>query len=519
MLGAAKFNFADFYLRHATHPGMARRALATGVLVLLVGAPIGVLVGLLGPVLGSGAVLALAAAYVLLRSPLAALLAVLAVVFVLPFAALPVDIGFAPTFLDLALVGAFVVWLSRVALHKDRELIAELPIGGMIIFGALALFSFIVGLTYAPLTSTVLRRFVELLLAIFSFVLVINIVRTRDQLLIAAHGVVVGGAAAGSIGVLLYVLPKQTALRALNALTALRYPGGDVLRYIEDDPQQALRAIGTSVDPNVLGGVLIMTTVLGVALLLSPETLLPRWTLGGMVGITALCLMLTLSRSAFVGLAVGIGLLGLLRYRKLLWLGAIGVVLLMLLPQTQAYAQRLVEGFQGEDLAMQMRFGEYKDALTLIRRHPWVGVGFSGTPEIDTYLGVSSVYLLIAEEMGAIGLTAFLATMAAYMVGFLVRRRTLARDPLLQAIGYGVTTAIAGALVAGIADHYLFNLVFPHAALLLWTLLGLGAAALRIARLPAVPVNDRRHWIVRAFLPDRPSRPRGGQATVKESVR
>lgn len=129
MLGAAKFNFADFYLRHATHPGMARRALATGVLVLLVGAPIGVLVGLLGPVLGSGAVLALAAAYVLLRSPLAALLAVLAVVFVLPFAALPVDIGFAPTFLDLALVGAFVVWLSRVALHKDRELIAELPIG------------------------------------------------------------------------------------------------------------------------------------------------------------------------------------------------------------------------------------------------------------------------------------------------------------------------------------------------------------------------------------------------------
>jgi len=38
-----------------------------------------------------------------------------------------------------------------------------------------------------------------------------------------------------------------------------------------------------------------------------------------------------------------------------------------------------------------------------------IGVGFVGTPDIDIYLGVSSLYLLIAEEMGLVGLGVFLA--------------------------------------------------------------------------------------------------------------
>ena len=44
-----------------------------------------------------------------------------------------------------------------------------------------------------------------------------------------------------------------------------------------------------------------------------------------------------------------------------------------------------------------MRFGEYKDALTLIERYPLFGVGFTGVPDIDLYLGVSMLYLIIAR--------------------------------------------------------------------------------------------------------------------------
>ena len=35
--------------------------------------------------------------------------------------------------------------------------------------------------------------------------------------------------------------------------------------------------------------------------------------------------------------------------------------------------------------------------------YPWFGVGFSGTPDIDTYLGVSNVYLLVAIFAALLG--------------------------------------------------------------------------------------------------------------------
>ena len=45
---------------------------------------------------------------------------------------------------------------------------------------------------------------------------------------------------------------------ALNALARLGYPGGWVIRYIEENPELSERAIGTSVDPNSLGGLLLV---------------------------------------------------------------------------------------------------------------------------------------------------------------------------------------------------------------------------------------------------------------------
>lgn len=486
------------------------RTLATSLTAIAIATPIGALIGLLGPVFGSALIIGVVAAFLVLRSPLLALCTVLAVIYLLPFAALPIDIGFAPTFLDLVLGAAFLVWISRTVLHKDRELITAPPLGGVLIFAGLAIFSFIMGLRHAPLTATVLRRFVELLLAILSFILVLNIVRTRSQLFITTGIFVLGGFGASLVAVTLYFAPSGLSERALNALAVLRYPSGQVLRYIEDDPTKAMRAIGTSVDPNVLGGVLIVGTVLTLSLLLSAEKRWLQWALGVVAGTMVLGIILTYSRSAFVGLAAGLGLMVLLRRPRLMWLGLALLAVLMLLPPMQAYANRLIEGFRGDDLATQMRFGEYKDAFRLIRRHPWIGVGFSGTAEIDTYLGVSSVYLLIAEEMGLIGLAAFIVTMSIFLVHFLAQRRELDGDEPLKAVAYGAATGLFGSLVAGIADHYLFNLVFPHAATLLWMSLGLGAAALRIAKLPPdeqqglKTCGDKRHWAIRALFPDVP---------------
>ena len=127
-----------------------------------------------------------------------------------------------------------------------------------------------------------------------------------------------------------------------------------------------------------------------------------------MLGVQLLALYLTYSRGSLVGLAAGLLLVGLLRYRRLLLVGLAGAALLLLLPQAQAYVAHFIEGVQLQDRATLMRLGEYKDALALIGRYPWFGVGFTGSPDADLYVGVSNLYLLMAEEMGAVGVGIFL---------------------------------------------------------------------------------------------------------------
>jgi hypothetical protein len=152
-------------------------------------------------------------------------------------------------------------------------------------------------------------------------------------------------------------------------------------------------------------------------------------------------------------------------------------VIVLLIPQTQVGIQRLQEGLRWEDRASRMRLGEYKDAFILISRYPWLGVGFAGTPDIDIYIGVSSVYLLIAEQMGLVGLFVFLVIMAIF---FVYAGRTwwrMRKDTRVAAILLGLVAALAGAMVAGVFDHYLFNLNFPHAVALFWLFLGLAVPA------------------------------------------
>jgi len=124
--------------------------------------------------------------------------------------------------------------------------------------------------------------------------------------------------------------------------------------------------------------------------------------------------------------------------------------------------------------------GEYKDAFKLISRYPWFGVGFGGAPSIDLYIGVSSVYLLMAENMGLVGLASFLLIMLLYFVHGWRARRALVGDPEGEAILLGLLGAIVGAMVGGIVDHYFFNLDFPHSVSLFWLYVGLTIATTKV---------------------------------------
>jgi hypothetical protein len=461
-----------------------RFALAAAItLSLAAGLLAGAYVAILSPIYAVAGILVLVSGMLMLRSTQWGLIAVITLVCLLPFGALPFKIGFTPTFLDLALVATYFVWIVRIAKGKAGPFVGTalgLPI---VIFLLLACASFIAGLAHAYLDQYVLRHFAEILLSISLFFVIVNCVRTKKQLRILILVIIIAGFGAAVLGIILYYVPQAWSIRLLSALGRFGYPtGAGVLRYVEDNPDLAQRAISTSTDPNVLGGLLILIATLTAALAFARKPLLPRPFLGAMVLVDVLCLYLTYSRGSMVGLAAGLGTLAVVRYRKLIPAMILAGLLLMLLPQAQDYVQHFIEGLQFRDLATLMRLGEYKDALTLISRHPWIGVGFVGTPESSLYIGVSNVYLLIAEEMGIIGLATFLT-----IVGLFFRQVWIAWPHMrdqggLEAILLGLSAAIVGILVGGLFDHYFFNLSFPHSVAAFWIFLGLAMVTIQLGK-------------------------------------
>jgi polysaccharide biosynthesis protein PslJ len=467
-------------------------ALATLVLCAALAAAVGWLLAEFGVLIAGAGLAALGIGLWILRDIEVAYWSVIGVVCLLPFASFPFDIGFTPTFLDAALGALFFVWMLQIATGDQRAFVAvplgtlpmALPVG---VFMLLAVGSFVFGLTHAPLTSYILRHFAEVMLSVALFFLVVNTVQGEARLRRIVRVLLLAAFASAALGLLLYVIADQISadfvVRALSALRRLGYPTGpSVLRYIRDDPELPMRAVSTSVDPNVLGSLLYLTLGIGVPQLFASRPLFRRRYLAPMLGVMMLCLGLTISRGSLVGIGAALAVIATLRYRKLWLILLLALALLLVLPQTQDYVAHFIEGVRGEDLAMQMRFGEYKDALILIGRYPWLGVGFAGSPDIDTYIGVSNVYLLIAEQMGLVGLAGFLVVMSVFFARFWRDRELAATVPELESLWWGLHAGIIGALVGGLADHYIFNLDFHHSVTLFWLVVGLATATTEMIR-------------------------------------
>lgn len=441
---------------------------------IAVGGPILALAGLLGAILVVRVLSSIDTAFFM----------VFAVIFLLPFGTLPVRLGFTPTLLDLAILGWLLTGLAWWAAGRVGT-----PQGTALGFPVLAflgttLATFIAGLAHAPLTQTVARRFAEFLLAIASFFWVVTLVRDEARLSRLIRWIIGLGFLTAMIAILLYVLPDVRAEELLLRLQPLGYypEGGPVLRYILDDPAQPERAIGTAVDPNLLGATLATLIALALPQAFASRPLWPRPLIALFLGAMGLALLLTFSRGAFIGAAAAVLALSMFRYRQLLpWIVG-GLILIFLLPATQSYAQHFMAGLRGEDLATRMRFGEYRDALTLISRYPLFGVGFAGVPDVDLYIKVASIYLLLAVQMGLVGLGLFLLVMGVFFAAAWNARRAARALPSLEPIWLGLHGAVLAALVSGIFDHHFVNFDFHHMVQWFWLLIGLGMAATRIAQ-------------------------------------
>jgi polysaccharide biosynthesis protein PslJ len=459
----------------------------TGTLIGVGAALLAFMIVIGGPILAVGAMLGTALGLYVLTDWRWGLYATVGMVALLPFATLPVRIALTPTLIDLTL-GAFLLVYLVQAMRRLRPQFIMLPVTALIVlFVGFTLFSFVAGLGHAPLTTTIMRKFVELLLSILTTLVLIDVVRTPALLRRLTLVIILAGVAQAGLGIGLYALNDETAERLLNALGRFGYPVGGVIRYILDDPAAGERAIGTWVDPNAYGGYLMMVgAVAGAQVLAARPVTGKRWLALACFALIALALLLTQSRGAFLALGAGAAFIALLRYRPLLVIGVVALVIFIATPFGQAYTVRLIDGFEGEDLATQMRLGEYKDAFILIGRYPLIGVGFAGAPDRDIYLGVSNMYLKIAGGTGILGLTLFVLIMLETFRYGLRRWSSIKAAPDLLNVWLGFMAGIIGALISGFVDHFYFNIEFHAAGMMFWLYVALALVAARLAQTATV---------------------------------
>jgi O-antigen ligase len=139
-----------------------------------------------------------------------------------------------------------------------------------------------------------------------------------------------------------------------------------------------------------------------------------------------------------------------------------------------AFVERVVEGVQFQDQAQQMRLAEFQNALAIIQRYPFFGIGFGLAPDLDLTAGVSSIYLAMGQRVGLVGLATFLAIVGCWFV--LTWRALGTRDAETVNWLLGAQAGVVAALAVGLADHYYFNIEFSHMVALFWGTLGLGMA-------------------------------------------
>ena len=415
------------------------------------------------------------------KSPDAGLAGVIAVALLLPFAVVPVDLGLKPSFLNLAVLLAYLRWAWQAIRQENVRPLPIYTTGLIVLFGALALSAALWGLNFARPSLFEMRKVLEYLLSLGLFLLVLHTVHTPRRIRYAAAAVAVAGTLGALLGLIVYCLPPAGARAFLEQFAAFDYPAGETaLRYVNDDPRGTLRAIGLVIDPNLLGAQSALAACLLLPLLFEKKGVALRLGLGVALLLLGAAIYLTYSRNALLAIGAVAAFMAWLRYRILIPAGVAGLLLLAFLPQTQAYAQRLVEGFLGQDPATQMRFAEYRNAWAIIRAYPWSGVGFFGTPSLAYQAGATSmVPLTVATTMGLPALGLFLLLWGLPLVRFLQARRRWRRHALAP-WALGLAGAALGLGMTGLFDHFYFNLLYPHMSALYWILLGLCTQALKV---------------------------------------
>lgn len=381
---------------------------------------------------------------------------------------------------DIAIAGLVTIWaIEKFRLRKkisnNKFLV---PLGYF--FGA-GIFSLIFSLTFLKFSemaagSLYLFRFAEyVLLGIVTFD---SIKTNKDR-----HTIVT------------WMVIAAVCIAVAGFIQLIIYPDLGKLEEYGWDPHQN-RLVSTWLDPNFIAGFLGYITSILAGITVYTKNFLKKTGLFLVIGILVTALFLTYSRSGYVAAATSLGLIGILKSRKLL----IGGIILMMIglnfsPRAQERVEDLMHSIQSlvfntnenPDATARLRIVSWNQTLELIQKRPWFGSGYNtlkyvkynegfvSDPSVHSASGSDSSILTVLATTGIAGTIPFLILHWEMMkLAFLNWKKKNTGDSeketSFQGYGLGVFCGLTG-----LAVHSLFvnSLLFPQILITLWISAGL----------------------------------------------
>jgi len=343
--------------------------------------------------------------------------------------------GMTLRFDDFLLVVFGLVWVAKMAIHKDRPPLLRTPLNWPImLYTAVSLLATLMGVLEGhvkPLNGFFYNlKYFEYF---FLYFMVVNAVTTQQQ----AKNLVVASFVACFLVSLYAIAQIPTGERASAPFE------------------------GETGEPNTLGGYLVFMLAICTGLLLVPGATSRKLPLVILVGTASLALMATLSRASFLAAGViALGAVVFISHRRpiLLILVLVGLLaspfwapdnvkkrILFTFSQAPEQGQVHVGGMRF-DTSTSERLHAWQRALEIWRQSPLVGFGVTGGPFMD------AMYPRVLTEMGTAGLVAFAVLIwSLFRLGWRVFRDS--PDPPVRGMALGFMFGLAGLLVHAVGSN------------------------------------------------------------------
>ncbi|MBU5670170.1 O-antigen ligase family protein [Peptoniphilus sp. MSJ-1] len=254
----------------------------------------------------------------------------------------------------------------------------------------------------------------------------------------------------------------------------------------ENNTDIAVRVYSVFFNPNILAEYLVLLTPIAVGMTWYTKSLRKKFLFAASTGLLLLCILMTLSRGGWVGIAFAALSFVLLVDKRLLLLGIpIGIGGLAFLPQK--VIDRLVSIGSTVDSSNLYRIKIWDITMDVIRDNFIAGVGFGYVPFKDTFeryirtmpiYHAHNTYLEITAEIGIVGFIFFMLLLLAtlkYAYVHLVK----SEDKYFKYLGAGLFSSIIGIMGHGLVEHFLY---IPRIIFTFWIIIGIIFTAIRIEK-------------------------------------